>query len=392
MKQQLTNYLKHLFFTALGAIALFILFGLLSGKSIKHSRNNLVDKWNNEGPYVFFKNDSVLSVNYIKGDSEKGFEGINKEYNTDSTPSLNCYYPLDSTSFNFGLNLDFKIPGSIYSDSQKILAISDIESNYKTFRDFLINSRVVDERLNWTFGKNHLVLLGDFIDRSYFSTQVLWFIYKLEQDAKSKGGNVHYILGNHEIMNMQGDHRFAKLKYHHIASILGRKQFEFYGKNSFLGRWLESKNTMELINGNLFVHAGISPQIKDMNIELDEMNQLIRANYFTPYYRKLNREKNEDLLIDSQTAPYWYRGYFYSDLSHEKVKHGLDQFGAKTVVVGHTIQSEVNRKYNGKVIGIDVKHPADHYEYFPKIESEGLLIENGNYYRILANGKAIELK
>ncbi|WP_422359383.1 metallophosphoesterase [Reichenbachiella sp.] len=392
MKKRIVRYLKHILYTGLIGISIFIFLGFLSGKSIKHSRNNLADVWNNEGPYVFFKNDSILNVNYIKGNQEIGFETREMEFDTNSKDLLTCHYPLDSTSFSFRLNLDFEAPESIYSDSQKILAISDIESNYKTFRDFLIESSVIDENLNWTFGKNHLVLLGDFIDRSYFSTQVLWFIYKLEQDAKSKGGNVHFILGNHEIMNMQGDHRFAKLKYNHIASILGRKQFEFYGKDSFIGRWLESKNTMELINGNLFVHAGISPQLGEIKRSIEEMNQLIRDNYHTSYYPKLNRDITEDILTSSKTAPYWYRGYFYAELSLEEVEHGLNKFNAETVVVGHTIQSQVNLKYNGRVIGIDVKHPADYYEYFPKLKSEGLLIENGKYYRVLANGKTIKLK
>lgn len=392
MKKKLFKFLKYFLVTILTGIFLFITIVFLFDFSFKHNQNFLTQDWNNDGPYVFFENDSVLNVNYVKGYRDNGFELETTSFKADSLIELKSYYPLDSTSFHFKLNPNFAIPKSTYSDSQKILAISDIESNYKTFRDFLINSKVIDKNLNWIFGKNHLVLVGDFIDRGYFTTQVLWFIYKLEEDAKKQGGNVHYILGNHEIMNMQGNHRYAELKYNRIASILDKKQFEFYGKNSFLGRWLETKNTIELINGNLFVHGGLSPELEQNDLNINELNRLIRENYYKSYYPKKDGNKTQELLTSSRTAPYWYRGYFRDNLSQEDIEKVLKKFEAKTVIVGHTLQSEVNKKYNGKVIGIDVKHPQDNYEYFPKIESEGLLIENGKYYRVFANGKTKEMK
>ena len=177
------------------------------------------------------------------------------------------------------------------------------------------SNKIIDKNLNWSFGKNHLVLIGDFIDRSYFTTQVLWFIYKLEQDAKNKGGNVHYILGNHEIMNMQGNHTYSKQKYNYIASILNKKQFNFYDQNSFLGRWLNSKNTIELINDNLFVHGGISPELEKINLNIDEINNLIRENYYKPYFPKKNGVETIELVTSSKTSPYWYSCLLYTSPS-----------------------------------------------------------------------------
>lgn len=191
---------------------------------------------------------------------------------------------------------------------------------------------------------------------------------------------------------MQGDHRYAKLKYNYIASILGKKQFEFYNNESFIGRWLESKNTVELINGNLFTHGGISPELEQNKMNIDEINQLIRENYYKPYFSNKKEDETQKLLISFETSPYWYRGYFKNELSQEKIDIVLNKFNAKAVIVGHTIQSKVNRRYNGKVVGIDVKHPADYYKYFPEIKSEGLLIDNGKYFRVFENGDTIEMK
>jgi len=254
----------------------------------------------------------------------------------------------------------------------------------------LINNKVVDQKLNWTFGNGHLVLLGDFVDRDFSTTQVLWFIYKLDVEAKQKGGTVHFILGNHELKNMQGNFENTSPKYYHIASILEKRQTDLYGTNSFLGKWMSSKNTIEKINGILFTHGGLHPDLSSYKTTLDEVNQLIRSNYYKPFYP--NPKKNmEQLLISSNKGIAWYRGYFKDDLSQHAVEEGLHKFNATSIVVGHTLQSKVNRQYNGKVIGIDIKHPKDYSKSFPNQKSEGLLIENNRYFRVLHNGERKEI-
>lgn len=392
MKKRIVRYLKHLSLTVITCMFIFLIVGLFSGHIINYNKNNQIANLDNEGPYVFYLNDSLVNVNYIKGSEKKGFYLNQKNLSLDTVNYLKCSYPIDTTEFTFMLQSQFVTPKDIYNDGNKILAISDIESNYKTFRDFLINNKVIDSTLSWTFGKNHLVLVGDFIDRSYFSTQVLWFIYKLEQEAKKSGGNVHYILGNHEIMNMQGNHTYAKYKYKRVAAILGKKQFDFYSKNSFLGKWLASKNTLEMINGNLFVHAGIHPKIIETNLNITQINKRIRENYYIPYYSKKDGNKKNSILTSPTTAPYWYRGYFKNNLPQEEVDKSIEYFKAKTVIVGHTLQSKINRLYQGKIIAIDVKHPKDYYKHFPKLSSEALLIENNKYFRVFENGDLKELK
>lgn len=297
-----------------------------------------------------------------------------------------CFFPLDSTHFEFSICNKIEIPKNTYHDNAPILAISDIESGFKTFRDFLIANKVIDENLSWSFGNGHLVLLGDFVDRGFSTTQVLWFIYKLEQEAKHKGGNVHYILGNHELKNMQGNFENTSPKYYHVSSILKRQQTELYGPNSFLGKWMASKNSIEKINGTLFTHGGMHTGLAGYQTDLDEVNRLIRTNYYKPYYP--NPEKSlEQLLISSRTGLAWYRGYFKERLTQTEIETGLDIFGAKAIVVGHTLQPKVSTLYNGKVIGIDVKHPKDYSKSVPNQKSEGLLIENNEYFRVLHNGK-----
>lgn len=390
MKKRIFRFVKHLVFTILVFGVTGVLFGLYHGASFHYGDNPMMMNWDQEGPYVFYKDDSSVTVNYIRGNQKDGFSVEQKDYKHGSKIPTFCYFPLDSTSFEFELQTDIRTPATYYTDSNKILAISDIESGFKTFRDFLIHNKIIDKHLNWTFGNGHLVLVGDFIDRDFSTTQVLWFIYKLEQDAKKYGGLVHFILGNHELKNMQGNYESTSQKYFHIAAILEKQQNELYDSASFLGKWIASKNTIELINGTLFTHGGIDTNLAAYNLDLAEINKIIRSNYYKPYYPKPENTV-EQFLTSTNTGISWYRGYFKDDLTQEDIERGLNLFKAKSIVVGHTLQSKVNRQYNGKVIGIDVKHPKDYHKNFPNTKSEGLLIDGNKYYRVFHNGKKEEI-
>lgn len=390
MKKRIYKYLIQTLVTLLFLVTCVIVFGLYHGASMHYGDDPKMMDWNHDGPYVFYKNDSTLNLNYIRGNQDEGFYLDQTEYAVSSKIPAFCHFPLDSTTFEFNINTELKRPVNTHNDDGKILAISDIESGYKTFRDFLINNKVIDNNLNWIFNKGHLVLVGDFVDRGFSTTQVLWFIYKLEQDAIENGGFVHYILGNHELKNMQGNYDSSSPKYFHVASILEKQQHQLYDSNSFMGKWLASKNTMELINGTLFLHGGLHPDIVDYNVTIDEVNEITNNYYYKPFYPKSENAK-EQFLNSTHTGIAWYRGYFKDDLSQEAVELGLEKFKAKSVVVGHTLQSKVNRKYNGKVIAIDVKHPKDYHKNFPNSKSEGLLIENDKFYRVLHDGSKVEI-
>jgi hypothetical protein len=376
--------LKHFFITFSILFVLVVAFGIYHGASATLDEDRLAYKLDKEGPHIFIEGDEML-INYVRGGKADGFYNDKKVYPLDSEVPVKAYFMLEEQDIDFKVSLNIRTPPSIYDDNRPILAISDIEGGYKAFRDFLIAHDVINDALSWTFGKGHLVLVGDFVDRGNSVTQVLWFIYKMEQEAKKHGGNVHFIIGNHEIKNMQENFYNASEKYLYIASIIDKKQSDLYGEDSLLGRWIASKNTIERINGRLFVDGGIHPKISEFDYSLEEINQIVRKNYRKPYYTKRDRN-NEDFLVSSNTGPSWYRGYFKDDLSQEDIEKGLDKFGAQAVIVGHTLQWSVKKLYQGKVFAIDVKHPKDYTTSFPSKNSEGLLIESENYYRLFSDG------
>ncbi|MGG8496480.1 metallophosphoesterase [Tenacibaculum sp. TC6] len=390
MKNRIFTYLKNIFGTLFFLLITGLIILLSMNGSVNLGTNEVAKNLHNEGPYIFFENDSVLSVNYLKGNKDDGFEVDCKKYSSKNELTISSFFPLDSTYFNFNLKTAFNTPKSIYDDDYPIIAISDIESGYKSFRDFLIKNQVIDSNLQWTFGKGHLVLVGDFVDRGASTTQVLWFIYKLEQEAAKNGGMVHFIIGNHEIKNLQGDYLSSSLKYKAVSAILEKQQFELFNKKSFLGKWLSSKNVIERINGNLFVHGGIHPDITSYAIDLDSINTIVRKNYALTFYPKKQKSLTQ-FLTSTRTGLAWYRGYFKDNVSEEQIESCLKKFNANSIIVGHTLQRKVKKLFNGKLYAIDIKHPKDYETNWPLKKSEGLLIKNNAYYRATHNGKTEKL-
>jgi hypothetical protein len=394
MKLLWTN-LKHFSITSFVLLCLALGLAVVFSIDIDYGDDRRAYKVGGEGPHVFFAGDQ-MQLNFIRGDGETGFYLEQRSLPLAAKVQTQVYFPLEDQ--HFALTIDgsspdrrpdgsFIPPPQRYQDGEAILAISDIESAYKTLRDFLQAHRVIDAKLNWTFGKGHLVLLGDMTDRGPSTTQVLWLIYQLEQAARAHGGTVHYILGNHEIKNLQGNFQAADKKYQFVATVLGKQQIDLYGENSLLGRWLASKNTAELINGKLFVHGGLHPKLATLNYSLEDLNHIVRAHYRTAYFPKKDAALS-DLMLSTRDGPSWYRGYFEADLSQAEVERTLATFGASAVVVGHTPQRQVTSLFEAKVFAINVRQPRDYRGSIPPRSSEGLLIRDGQYFRLLDDGNA----
>src|SRR5688572_24797154 len=233
-----------------------------------------------DGPYVLYSNDYIYTK-YIQDDkgnvsvksdsfviSEKG--RILLKVNTDEPAQL----------FSVKLKNQLQPENTDYPGVTKMLVVSDIEGNFGAFRKMLQNNGVINKELNWTFGNGHLVLTGDFVDRGEQVTEVLWLIYSLEDKAKEAGGYVHYVLGNHEIMIISGDTRYVNPRYRLHTALMGLPSYEYlFDENTELGRWFRTRNIMEKVGDNLFIHAGISPLINEMRINVNSINEIAR-----PYY------------------------------------------------------------------------------------------------------------
>ena len=365
---------------AIAFIPLLIAGFILPDDSCKKAPSTSINNIDqSDGPYVLYKDDKVyvkyiLDSNGIKSVKEDSFALPQK-----GSLTLNILTDESGKTFDVKLKQQLQTEKTEFSDVSKQFVVSDIEGNFKAFRKLLQSNNVIDSNFNWTFGNGHLILIGDFVDRGIQQTEVLWLIYSLEEKAKAAGGYVHYVLGNHEVMNMSGDLRYLSPKYVANAVLLQENYVSLFGENSELGRWLRTKNVIEKVGDILFCHGGVSAAVNRMDISTSKINKLVRPFYADNTYH-YNTAETEILYGD--LGPFWYRGYYFGDVkaSTLQVDSTLSTYRVKHIATGHTVVSDtISILYNGKIINTDVHHAAGHIE--------ALLIEEDNYYRVTSLGE-----
>jgi hypothetical protein len=340
-----------------------------------------------DGPYIFRIDNLKCKVTYLYSDSieNKVFQSDSIIFQKKESIILNKtgqYFeiPIEKQSNKGRIKDKFRNVG-------KIMAIGDLHGGFDEFCSFLISNKIINSNFQWTFGNGHLVLIGDIFDRGNKVTECLWFIYKLENEAKKNGGMVHLVLGNHEIMELSGDKRYLHQKYLSLFNRLKLNYTNFYGKNSELGQWLRTKNTIVQINDIIFVHGGISIQVIENELGISYINNKVREI--------INRdeitEKNEiEDLILGNNGPFWYRGYvqldYYKntmdrfDFDENKLDKILSFYKVSTIVFANTNVNEIKPLFNFKLYGIDIPFSKQ------DVDLEGLYIQNGLYYKALING------
>jgi hypothetical protein len=348
--------------------------------------NKILDKVSEEqydGPYVQYKGDQVFANYILESNGTKIVKTDSIALQQKDSLSLHVMTDMPGKSFEVKLKKKFENEKSVFPKVNNMVVLSDIEGNFGAFRKLLQVNKVIDEDFNWTFGNGNLVLVGDFFDRGLQVTEVLWLIYSLEEKAKAAGGYVHFILGNHEIMNLSGDLRYLPKKYLEDANLLHENYVSLYDNNSELGRWLRTKNIVEKIGNILFTHGGISGEITRMDMAVPEINKLAR-----PYYADTNYKYNDPRsdTIFGDFGPFWYRGYYmnYNHGTSLQIDSTLSSFHVHHIVTGHTIVADtISVWYNGKLLNTDVHHAAG--------KSEALVIENDRFYRVDQEGKKVLL-
>lgn len=310
-----------------------------------------------DGPYLFYKNNKIERVDIVAN---------NKKVSEYTGPlAIKQHYPAEKVDS--------------FESVEKIAAISDIHGQFDIFKTLLINNKVIDQQLNWAYGRGHLIITGDIFDRGDTVTEALWLIYKLEQQANAAGGKLHYLLGNHEYMVLRDDQRYLHPKYTHAVTHFNNDLRQQYSAESVLGRWLRSKPTIIKVNGFVFLHGGIHQEFLDLNLSLEQANHEFRNTIglardeikANPIWHSLH----------NSNGPIWYRGYFKDDeLEISQIDSILTQLKATRVIVGHTSMPTIETRFNGKIIAIDSSIKRGE-------KGELLLWQNDKFSRGLMSGE-----
>jgi hypothetical protein len=231
----------------------------------------------------------------------------------------------------------------------KILAVSDVHGRFDSLLTLLQAHKVVDAGLHWRFGKGHLVVVGDVMDRGAQVTEAYWFLRALEAPAQRAGGRVHLLLGNHEAMVMTGDWRYVNAKYLQAPEGWPSVAAQF-GADSELGRWLRSRPVLLQLGPFLFLHGGLSPEFLARRLTLEQVNTEARAAL-----EKTGRPEATGILGNS--GPLWYRGLLPEggapQSTDAEIQAALEAYQGRAFVVGHTTLEHLGSFHGGRVYGID---------------------------------------
>ncbi|UCE24861.1 MAG: metallophosphoesterase [Candidatus Zixiibacteriota bacterium] len=332
-----------------------------------------------DGPHVYWQNDSNAIVFYL-------CDGEVFKDTLQATDSLKFNgFCRDSAEFYSIPCGEVTIEPHINNNVSRIFAVSDVHGEYEFLRSLLINSSVINEAGDWTWGDGHLVIVGDVFDRGDKVTECLWLIHRLEQQAKAVGGRVHFVLGNHELMVIRGDNRYVHQRYlDGICRKTRIKHEDLFGPDMALGRWLRSKHTAVKINDILFVHGGIPPFMVGNGWNLDQLNSSVR--------RHLDLRSSQAAFSDTarmlfgSAGPLWYRGYHYGmEGKYEQacstaVDSVLSACEASTIVIGHSECAAVHGIYGHRIIAIDI--PVEDIGSL-----QGVLWQDDVFYLVTGDGQ-----
>lgn len=285
-------------------------------------------------------------------------------------------------------------PDAIHLESDApLFVVADIHGEYDILVELLRNQKIVDARLRWAFGRGQVVFLGDVFDRGAHQLEVLWLIYQLQGEAAAAGGDVEFLLGNHELMALRGDARYLHPRHAATVKALGAKSYaDLFDGRSVLGQWLRTRASVLRVGDALFLHGGISPEAVERGFMPARLSRAIRevlAGSADPAQSQFH-----EFAIRSY-GPQWYRGYFSRDgappeASADEVDAIRRALGVRAIFVGHTALSQVTPLFDGRVIAVQI---------YPERDAEtGVAVmgavrrEQGRWYRAGVDGSRVPMQ
>jgi hypothetical protein len=250
---------------------------------------------------------------------------------------------------------------SIAVSAHRVVAIGDLHGDIENAREALRLAQVTDDEGNWNTGTDTVIQMGDLVDRGPHGHTIIDLLEELKIQALAAGGELITLLGNHELLNFQGDVKFVAPE--HVAAFGGVAKWKaaFSTAHGRYGSIIVKRPTVVVRNHSVFVHAGITKEVASMGPLEDlngKMETLLQQRKFT-----------DPLLLND--GPVWTRRLIYAaQQGHceetyaalqeinrvERVSNPTAPREVRRMVVGHTIQPNgAMRSFcNGTLVAIDI--------------------------------------
>eukprot|EP00301_Raphidiophrys_heterophryoidea_P010606 c15788_g1_i1.p1 GENE.c15788_g1_i1~~c15788_g1_i1.p1 ORF type:complete len:393 (-),score=95.20 c15788_g1_i1:51-1187(-) len=273
------------------------------------------------------------------------------------------------------------------SQPERVVCIGDIHGDLEKCKNAFQIAGLTDHTHRW-IGKNTMCIqVGDLLDRGEDEIQVLYFIERLKHEARQAGGALHVINGNHETMNINSQFRYATpksmskyknwLTWYNTFQNVKRKcgvasappplplfqlmprlngdtgtvarHLAFKPGGPLTARFFANQHMVMMVGDNVFVHAGLLPHHVAAG-----WSTVHEINVQSAKWMKGEIAMPRDL--QGKNAIVWSRKFSNPDEACDcrTLASVLDTIGAKSMIVGHSIQDRINSACDGRVIRIDV--------------------------------------
>lgn len=233
----------------------------------------------------------------------------------------------------------------INGTNRRVISIPDLHGNYECLMKILLGAQLISKTdYSWIGGNTAIIQLGDILDRGNDSPKILRYLANLQQNVTRTDGIVAILMGNHEWMNLQGDYRYAGLgEDFHPQTRCEALAGEF---GSFI-RSFPVVIKVEYIDdkGIVFVHGGLQHKFLRTHNPIEDLNIRFKAQ--------------EEKELFGMEGPLWNR-FLARGSDIEAVCQDLEMtfklIGVNKMVVGHTKQSQITSRCEGKLLLSDVEH------------------------------------
>jgi hypothetical protein len=241
----------------------------------------------------------------------------------------------------------------------RIIAIGDVHGDFDILARALYKANIMNRDGHWIASNTMVIQVGDLLDGGgrdmgdatdnyREEIDILMLIEHLNKQASAEGGAFLNLIGNHELMNVMGDFRHVtKSGIEGLGGESKRKQL-FQPGGPLAKRLGCSSYGICKIGDWTFVHGGILPKhLKNKSFSIQNINNMVQ-DILTGFRKKEQLNSDEKDLIFGDNNIFWTRQL--SDPSpnctvvNESIKllnNGIQKGG---IVVGHTVQNNINQK------------------------------------------------
>ena len=255
------------------------------------------------------------------------------------------------------------INNGVISAKKRIIVIGDLHADYIKTKNLFLKLKLIDDKENWIANppETTVVQLGDQVDgggrglgESFGELDLINFMEDLHLKAKKRGGGVYSLIGNHEIMNMIGDFKYASHKDINIQGGLQKRKEIFMAGNELFNKLSCTRNVVLKIGDFVFAHAGVLPEhLTESNRDnfITKINNLMRL--FLQGVKSPDDPEIQKYFL-SHSGIIWNRDYGSNNPRCDKFNKISKMLNVGHMIVGHTIQDNINSKCDNKLWRVDV--------------------------------------